>query len=144
LSTVRAGKVQVPRLISYCAPIIIGLVILVGTISNSLPVQVRAPTLIVPVPLGIVLGVLLYYRMAHEVVQYDQRGYMVIRGKRVAESHDWNEFAAVSLSADQKGGINVRLYFEPDGKYVEIPASRTGVDAFSLRNNLMKKIAKSS
>jgi hypothetical protein len=89
------------------------------------------------------LGVLLYYRMAHEVVQYDERGYTVIRGKRVAESHDWNEFAAVSLSADQKGGVNVRLYFEPDGKYVEIPASRTGVDAFLLRNNLMKKITKS-
>jgi hypothetical protein len=81
--------------------------------------------------------------MAHEIVQYDERGYTLTRGRHVAESYDWNKFAVVSLSADQKGGVNVRLYFKPDGDYVEIPASKTGIDAFSLRNELMKKIAES-
>jgi len=117
-----------------------GLLILVGVLTNGLPAQLRLLTLAVPVPLGIILGVLLYYRTGHETVQYDDSGFSLRRGRSMVESHAWTEFVEVSLCADQKGGVNVRLYREPDGEYVEIPASKTGVDAFTLRNSVVDRI----
>jgi hypothetical protein len=140
LNAVKASKVQISRLVSYCGLIIVGLLILVGILTNDLPAQLRLLTLTVPVPFGIILGVLLYYRTGHETLQYDETGFSLRRGRGIAESHAWTEFVDVSLCADQKGGVNVRLYREPDGEYIEIPASKTGVDAFSLRNRAMERI----
>jgi hypothetical protein len=140
LNAVRASKVQVSRLVSYCGLIIVGLLIFFGILANDLPAQLRLLTLTVPVPLGAILGVLLYYRSGHETVQYDESGFSLERGRRIMESHTWTEFVDVSLCADQRGGVNVRLYREPDGEYVEIPASKTGVDAFTLRNSVMDRI----
>jgi hypothetical protein len=140
LNAVRASKVQVSGLVSYCALVTLGLLILVGILTNDLPAESRLLTLTVPVPFGIVLGVLLYYRTGHETVQYDESGFSLRKGRSVVESHTWTEFVDISLCADQKGGVNVRLYRKPDGEYVEIPASKTGVDAFSLRNSVMDRI----
>jgi hypothetical protein len=140
LNAVRASKVQVSRLVSYCGLIIMGLLMVAGILTNDLPAQLRLLALTVPVPFGVILGVLLYYRTGHETVQYDESGFSLRRGRSILESHTWTEFVEVSLCADQKGGVNVRLYREPDGEYVEIPASKTGVDAFSLRNSLMERI----
>ena len=88
------------------------------------------------------MGVALYYRFAHEVVKYDDGGFELIRGARNSKYFEWNQFAEVSLLADPKGGVNVRLYFQPDGGYVDIPGTKVGMDPFSLRNSLTDKLKK--
>ncbi len=142
MNTERAGKLQLPKLFSYSAAAVLGLLILLGIFSWNFLGQFRSIALIVPLPLGVILGVFLYYRFSHEVVRYDETGFTLSKGTRVSESYEWNQFRQVSLSADSKGGANVRLYFQPDGEYVDIPASRTGIDPFSLRNSLISKLSK--
>jgi len=143
LSTVRKGKVQFPRLFSYCAAGVITFLVLLGMLSLNLPRAYGTILFILPLPLGTVLGIVFYYRFGHEVVQYDDTGFTVHRGAGSSKTYDWSQFTEVSLAADQRGGVNVRLYFQPDGQYVDIPASKTGVDPFSLRDMLLRKFSKS-
>jgi hypothetical protein len=96
--------------------------------------------LIIPIPLGILLGVALYFRFAHETVKYDETGFEVTRGGRVALSSEWNRFTEVSLLADPKRGVNLRLYLQPDGEHVDIPGTKVGIDPFSLRNTLRDRL----
>lgn len=142
MNTAGEGKVQIPKLILYCVLIIIGLLLIVGTLSSYLPAQLRMFTLAIPAPIGIILGILLYYRTGHELLEHDDRGFTLKKGRSVVQSCVWSEFACVSLCGDHKGGVNVRLYREPDGDYVDIPASRMGIDGFSLRNSVMAKLRK--
>jgi hypothetical protein len=132
-----AGKVQFPKLISYCAPSIIAFLILIEIISSGLPSQLRPGALILPLPLGVLVGAILYFRFAHEVVQYDENGFTYTKGKSASKSYEWNQFADLSLFADPKGGVNVRMYYQPDGEYVDLPATRTGIDPFLLRKALL-------
>jgi hypothetical protein len=138
----KAGKVQFPKLISHCALATIGLLIIFGIVTGRVSGQLRTIALILPLPLGILLGVLLYFRLAHEVVQYDEYGFTVTKGKAMARAYKWEQFAGVSLFSDTKGGVNIRMYYQPDGEYVDLPATRTGIDPFSLRNSLQSRFTK--
>lgn len=140
MNAARASKIQVPRLISYCAPIVLGFLIVAEVVSGDLSYPLRQIIITLPIPLGVILGVLLYYRLGHETLQYDERGFTLSKGRNVERTSQWSEFAEVSLSTDSTGAINVRLYLEPDGEYVEIPASKMGVDPFTLRNSILNTI----
>jgi hypothetical protein len=120
----------------------LGLGVLAGGISSALAPQLRTAVLIIPIPLGILLGVALYFRFAHEAVKYDETGFEVTRGGRVALSSEWNRYAEVSLLADPKRGVNLRLYLQPDGEHVDIPGTKVGIDPFSLRNTLRDRLRK--
>lgn len=138
----KAGKVQFPKLISHCALATIGLLIIFGIVTGHIPAQLRTIALMLPLPLGILLGVILYFRLAHEVVQYDEYGFTVTKGRAMATAYKWEQFAGMSLLSDTKGGVYVRMYYQPDGEYVDLPATRTGIDPFSLRNSLQSKFTK--
>jgi hypothetical protein len=142
LRTVNATKVHIPSLISYCAPSTIALLLLAQGASYSMQAQLRLLIVTISLPLGILLGLLLYLRLGREAVRYDDKGFSIIKGKRVLETHDWSEFAEASLHTDSGSGINVRLYLQPDGKYVDIPATKTGLDPFTLRDSLLVKLSK--
>lgn len=143
MDKVRAGKIQYPRVISYCAPVILGLGVLAGGISSAMDPNLRTVVLILPIPLGILLGVLLYFRFAHEVVEYDETGFRVTSGRHDETAFEWGKFTQVSLLADPKRGVNLRLYVEPDGEHVDIPGTKVGIDPFSLRDLLRSRLAKS-
>lgn len=133
----RAEKIQVPKLISYCGPAVFGLLIIMGALSTTIPSNFRVVMLLVPIPVGAVLGLAFYRRIGHQLLEYDDRGFKLTTG-RSSVQFDWDKFKEVSLAVDPKGWINVRLYFdETYGKYIEIPASRIGADPFSMRNMLM-------
>lgn len=138
----KAGKVQFPKLISYCALATIGLLILFGIITRQVPPQLRTVVLILPLPLGLLLGAVLYFRLAHEVVQYDEYGFTIMKGKGTSKSYKWEQFAGMSLFSDSKGGVSVRMYYQPDGEFVDLPATKTGIDPFSLRNTLQNRFTK--
>jgi len=87
------------------------------------------------------LGVVTYFRLGHEVVEYDDDGFTVTKGK-TTESYKWEQFVGISLFSDTRGGVNVRMYYQPDGEYVDLPATRTGIDPFSLRNSLQSRFTK--
>jgi len=118
------------------------LLILAGVASYSMQAQVRMLIVTISLLLGILLGLLLYLRLGRETVKYDDKGFSIIKGRRVLETQEWSQFAEASLHADSGSGINVRLYFQPDGRYVEIPATKTGVDPFTLRDSLLEKLSK--
>jgi hypothetical protein len=84
----------------------------------------------------------LYFQIGHEAVQYDEYGFTITKGRRTSKSYKWEQFTAVSLFLDSRGGVNVRMYYQPDGEYVDLPATRTGIDPFSLRNNLQRMFAR--
>jgi hypothetical protein len=118
------------------------LLILAGVISFRMPAQLRVPIVTTALPLGILIGLSLYIRFGREAVHYDDKGFSLIKGKKTLETHEWSQFEQVSLYADPGTGIQVRLYFQPDGKYVDIPATKTGVDPYMLRNSLLPRLSK--
>jgi len=111
-----------------------------GVISSGLPADLRPMLMTLSLPLGIALGIVLYFRIGHEKLQYDAKGFMWTKGHRVAGASEWNKFREVSLYADSSGAINLRLYVQRDGEYVELPVSRTGLDPFKLRNAVLSFI----
>lgn len=142
MSIEKAGKVQLPKLFQYCAAFVLATLIPIGFFSLSLPANIQTLLLILPLPLGILLGRALYYRYSHETVQYGDVGFTLSRGTQSSSSYEWNQFRQVSLSSDPRRGVSVRLYYEVDGEHVEIPASRTGIDPFFLRDYAKPKIKK--
>lgn len=112
-----------------------------GFVSWNVPANVQTILLILPLPIGIFLGRALYYRSSHETVQYGDAGFTLTKGAHSSYTYDWKQFKQLSLSSDPKKGVCVRLYRELDGEHVEIPASRTGIDPFSLRDYVKLKIA---
>jgi len=137
----KAGKVQYPKLISYCVLAAISLLLILGIITGQMPSQLRLIALVLPFPLGVLLGVVTYFRLGHEVVEYDDDGFTVTKGKAM-QSYKWEQFVGISLFSDTRGGVNVRMYYQPDGEYVDLPATRTGIDPFSLRNSLQSRFTK--
>ena len=65
----------------------------------------------------------------------------MIRGEREVENHRWSEFRQISVLADSSGELKVRMYFERDGLYVDIPVSRAGGDPFELRSFVQNKLS---
>jgi hypothetical protein len=117
---------------------------LTGTLVSELPTPLRSVALIMPVPLGMLLGIILYFRLAHEVVQYDENGFTLTKGRMESKSYKWDQFSELSLFSDPKGGVSIRMYYQPDGEHIDVPASRTGIDPFSLRSALLSRLSKGS
>lgn len=88
------------------------------------------------------IGTLAYYRFSHEIVRYDLKGFTLTKGSRVSRSYQWSQFAEVSLFVNPKEGVLLRLYFQPEGEYVELPATKIGLDPFVLRKSLQNKTNK--
>ncbi len=135
----RLGRIQLPKLISYCGPAVFGLLVLVGITSTQLPTDLRTPALLIPIPLGTILGLVYYFRVGHQVLEFDEKGFKLATGTNLVQTYAWSQFKEVSLRADPRGRICVRMYFEHEGKYVEIP-SETGADPYEMRNSVLKML----
>ena len=106
-------------------------------------VQVQILELIVVgalLPIGFVIGRTLYFQRAHVTIRYDDRGFQAVKGNKEVQNHRWNEFTQTSVSADSYGQLNVRMYFERDGLYVDIPVARAGGDPFEFRSFVQSRL----
>ena len=63
-----------------------------------------------------------------------------MKGGKESEDHNWNEFTQTSVFADSYGQLNVRMYFERDGLFVDIPVARAGGDPFEFRSFIQSKL----
>lgn len=95
---------------------------------------------VVLVPIGFVIGRSLYFQRAHLAVRYNDSGFQIVRGGKQVENHTWDEFVLTSIFTDSYGDLNVRLYFERDGLYLDIPVSRAGGDPFELRSFVQNRL----
>jgi len=98
-------------------------------LTGSLP----ALSLLIPILLGAVFSVLLYFNRDHQVLEFDDARYLIRKGKRTTETHRWSEFKECSLVKDSASN-KIRLYKERDGGHSDIDSSASGVDAYEFRD----------
>ena len=93
-----------------------------------------------PVLLGLGVSVLVYFVRDHEVLEYDDDGYTVIRGRGVSVKQDWRDFKECSVVRDSYGRNKLRAYFERDGRHSDIDSSACGIDTYVFRDFILDHI----
>jgi len=133
---VRASRVQVSRIAVYWAVLTFGLALFWAVALNALGVSGVGPalTLVVPMALGGAISVLYYFARIHVVLEYDDQGYRIVKGKKNVEPHSWSEFKECSLIRDAYGRNKVRAYTERDGNHIDIDTSACGADPYAFRD----------
>jgi hypothetical protein len=89
--------------------------------------------------LALVLGWLFYKRMRHTIFSYDQDGFEVRMGRRLA-SGQWRDFSGVSLVHLGYGSFAVRLYKDQKAS-LDIPASSLRLDPSEFRFEVMRLVS---
>jgi hypothetical protein len=89
---------------------------------------------------GTVFSVLLYFLHDHQVLEYDQDGYQITKGRSNVTSHKWIEFKECSIARDSYGKLRVRAYEERDGRHFDIDSAACGMDPFAFRDFLLGRI----
>ena len=132
----RRSKLQISKLAVYWAVLTFALALFWTIILNMLRLSgpLAGLSLAVPVVVGGLLAFVLYRLRDHQVLEYDENGYRVIRGKISLEEHGWSEFKECSIIRDSFGKTRVRAYTERDGHHVDIDSSASGVDPYSFRD----------
>ena len=103
-----------------------------------------ALSLAVPVFLGGISAIALYFRRDHQTLEYDETGYRILRGNRILDDHSWSEFKECSVIRDSYGRRRVRVYEERDSRHVEIDPSACGIDPYILRDFIAGRIRSGS
>jgi hypothetical protein len=139
----RSSKLHVSRVVFYWAILSLGLLILWTFVLNALEISGIGPALSLAVPmiLGAILSVSLYLTRDRQVLEYDDEGYSIIRGRRTPEDHKWNEFKECSVAKDSWGRNKVRLYVSRDGQHADIDSSACGVDSYKLRDFILARLS---
>jgi len=142
----RSSKLQISRIAFYWAILTFALVLLWSVALNALYLTgaVVAVSLIVPALLGVGLACLIYFVREHQILEYNEEGYTLLRGRNSSETHRWLEFKECSLATGRRGGIAVRLYVERDGGHFDIDSSSTGTDPYRLRDFILGRISRHS
>ena len=87
---------------------------------------------------SVLLAYIVYMRIQHFELSYDDAGFSLKRGKTV-ETHRWREFHKVLLVRTD-GDFLVRLQ---DGESVDLPVSKLKLDPFSFRMKTLEFVEKS-
>lgn len=139
---VRSSKVQISKIVFYWAVLTVVFAVFWTFLLNIVQLHGVGPafSLAVPVSLGGISAIALYFKRDHQTLEYDEAGYRIIRGKRTLEDHTWSEFKECSLIRDSYGRRRVRAYVERDGNHVEIDPSACGIDPYILRDFIAGRI----
>ena len=141
----RGSKFQISKLAVYWAVLTFALALFWTIILNMLQFRgtIAGLSFAVPVVVGGLLAFVLYRLRDHQLLEYDENGYRVIRGQTILEENRWSEFKECSIIRDSFGKTRVRAYKERDGDYVEIDSSASGVDPYSLRDFMESQMKRS-
>jgi hypothetical protein len=128
------SRIQYARIALYWAVITVGLAIFWSFILNIFHLYGNAAafTFVIPTLLGLFMSVALYRFRDHLILDYDDGGFKIKKGKS-SDEHLWSEFMECSVFKDGAGS-RVRLYTERNGVHYDIGATECGVDPFELRN----------
>jgi hypothetical protein len=139
---VRSSKIQISRIVFYWAVLTVAFAVFWTFFLNIVQLTGVGPalSLAVPVSLGGIIAIALYFKHDHQTLEYDDEGYRILRGKRNLEDHKWAEFMECSVVRDSYGRRKVRAYVERDGRHVEIDPSACGVDPYIFRDFMAERI----
>ncbi len=136
---------QLGRIATYWAVLTIIFAILWAFLLNLLNLTGSLPalSLLIPILLGAVFSILLYFNRDHQMLEFDDAGYSIQKGKRHLETHRWPEFKECSLVKDGPR-CKVRLYLERDGGHSDVDSSASGVEAYEFRDLAFSRISSSA
>jgi len=131
----RSSKIQYSRIALYWAPLTLGFSILWSMslnmlgLSGLLPAFSLAGAAIIAVPTAAAL----YFVRDHQVLEYDDFGYELKKGREELDAHEWNELKESSIVKDSYGRIKVRMYLERNGVHYDVDSAASGVNPYVLR-----------
>lgn len=131
----RSSKIQYSKIALYWAPLTLVFSILwsillnVLGLSGILPAFSLAGAAIIAVPTAAVL----YFVQDHQVLEYDDLGYQLKRGRKEPELRKWGELKEFSIVKDNYGRVKVRMYVERNGVHSDVDSAACGVDPYVLR-----------
>jgi hypothetical protein len=133
--------VQVSKIAVFWAVLTFALALIWTVSLNILQLSGLAPavSLAVPMALGAVLSIYIYFARVHQTLEYDDYGYSMAKGKDT-QAHKWSEFKECSIIKDSYGKNKVRVYVATDGEHFDIDSSACGVNPFTLRDFVLSKI----
>jgi hypothetical protein len=139
---VRTSKILLSKLALYWAGLTTGFAILWSVIINyvHLTGTVPAISLIIPMILAAVSSVLLYFERDHLILEYDDDWFLIKKGRRETAKHYWTEFKECSIVRDNYSRNKVRVYFERDGRHLDIDSSACGMDSYRFRDFILDRI----
>jgi hypothetical protein len=139
---VRRSKIQLSRVALYWAVLTTGFAFAWTVLLNVLQLGGVGPalSLVVPVLAGGVASIVLYALHDHQILEYDEDGYAVGKGRKSIEHHKWSEFKECSIAKDTYGRNKVRAYVERDGNHLDIDTSACGLDPYAFRDFMAERI----
>jgi hypothetical protein len=131
----RSSKIQYSRMALYWAPLTLGFSIIWSMALNLLGLSGILPALslsgaaIIAVPVAAAL----YFVRDYQVLEYDDAGYQLKKGRKELDTHKWNEIKEFSIIKDNYGRLKVRMYVERDGSHYDVDSAACGVNPYVLR-----------
>ncbi len=139
----RSSRIQISKIAVYWAVLTFALALVWSVSLNMLQMSGMRPavSLAVPAIIGALSAVAIYFYRVHQTLEYDDSGYLMIKGRKEKEEHKWSEFKESSIVRDSYGRNRVRVYREKDGEHFEIDSKTCGVDPFALSDFVRRKIS---
>lgn len=138
----RSSKIQYSRIALYWAPLTLIFSIVWSMslnalgLSGILPAFSLAGAAIIAVPVATVL----YFARDRQVLEYDDLGYQLKRGRKEPDAHKWDEFKEFSIIKDNYGRVKVRMYVERDGVHYDVDSTSCGVSPYVLQDFCSSRI----
>jgi hypothetical protein len=98
-----------------------------------------ALSLVIPVILGVLVSILLYFNRDRQILEYDDDGYEIVKGRRNVKKARWSEFSECSVIR-YGYARKVRGYTRINGTYSDVDSSASGVDPFLFRDFMQARI----
>ena len=138
----RFSKIEISKIAVYWAVIAFGLSLLWSVLLNLLRAFGEGPALTLAVPgvLAALIAIYYYFGRVHQVLEYDDMGYTMTKGRRLVQQHHWSDFQECSLAKDNYGRVKVRAYLEKGGSHEDIDSKACGLEPYTFRNFMLPKL----
>ena len=139
---VRSSKVQISKIVFYWAVLTVAFAVFWTFLLNIIQLTGAGPamSLAVPVSLGGIIAIVLYFKRDYQTLEYDEAGYRTLRSNRTLDDHTWSEFKECSVIRDSYGRRKVRAYAERDGGHIEIDPLACGIDPYLFRDFMAARL----
>jgi hypothetical protein len=138
----RTSRIQYSKIAVYWAPITLALAIMWSTSLNVLGLSGVLPALSLAVAAIIAVppSTMVYFMRDHQVLEYDDLGYRLKKGRNRLDTHEWNELKEFSIIKDNYGRLKVRMYVERDGGHYDVDSAACGMSPYVFRSFAASRI----